>query len=111
MEAEYVALSQSIRDLIPIHQILQEIMTTVLNVAPTITYRSLSKAFKDVKDGSIPSNIKQSTVYEDDHARLKFACMAQLSPQTKHIGILYHWFLSKVKSLDIQIASILTTKQ
>ena len=63
MEAEYVALSQSMRDLIPIHQILQEIMTTVFKVAPTITYPSFSKAFEDIKDGSLPSNMEQSTVY------------------------------------------------
>ena len=42
---------------------------------------------------------------------MKFARMAQLSPRTKHIGIPYHWFRSKVESLDIQIAPISTTKQ
>jgi hypothetical protein len=111
MEAEYVALSQSMRDLIPIRQILQEIMTTVFHIKPTITYRSISKAFEDVKDGSLPSNIDHSTVYEDNQACLKFARMAQLSPRTKHIGIPYHWFRSKVESLDIQIEPISTTKQ
>ncbi len=111
MEAKYVALFQFMRDLNPIRQLLQEIMTTVFKVAPTITYRSFSKAFEDVKDVSIPSNIEQSTVFEDNHACLKFARMAQLSPRTKHIGIPYHWFRSKVKSLDKQIASIPTTQQ
>jgi hypothetical protein len=95
MEAEYVALSQSMRDLIPIRQILEEIMTTVFRITPTIHYRSLSKA-DDVKDGSMPSSIEQSTVYEDNHPFMKFACMAQLSPRTKHIGIPYHCFRSKV---------------
>jgi hypothetical protein len=84
----------------------------VFKVAPTITYRSLSKAFENVKDGSLPSNIEQWTVYEDNHACLKFARMAQLSPRTKHIGIPYRWFCSKVESLDIQIEpTIPTTKQ
>ena len=111
MEAEYVALSQSMRDLIPIRQILEEIMTTVFRVTPTIQYRSLSKAFEDVRAGSMPSSIDQSTVYEDNHACMKFARMAQLSPRTKHIGIPYHWFRSKVESLEIQIEPISTTKQ
>ena len=62
MEAQYVALSQSMRDLIPIHQILEEIMTIVFKVPPTIQYRSLSKAFDDVKAGSMLSSIEQSTV-------------------------------------------------
>ena len=105
IEAKYVALSQSMRDLIPICQILQEIVTTVFKVTPTITYRSLSKAFEDVKEGSLPSDIEQSTVYEENQACLKFARrMAQLSPRTQHIGVPYNWFRTKVKSLDIQIA-------
>ena len=111
MEAEYVALSQSMRDLIPIRQILQEIMTIVFDVKPTIVYQSHSKAFADVHAGTATSNIEQSTVYEDNHACLKFARMAQLSPQTKHIGIPYHWFRAKVESLDIRIEPIATNKQ
>ena len=111
MEAEYVALSQSMRDLIPIRQILQEIMKTVFAITPTIVYRSHSKAFVEVEPGSMPSTIEQSTVYEDNHACLKFARMAQLSPRTKHIGIPYHWFRSKVESLDIRIEPIATNNQ
>jgi hypothetical protein len=114
MEAEYVALSQSMRDLIPIRQILQEIMTIVFKVTPTIEYHSHSKAFEDVKSGSMEasaSTIEQSTVFGDNNACLKFARMAQLSPRTKHIGIPYHWFRGKVESLDIKIEPIATTKQ
>jgi hypothetical protein len=111
MEAEYIALSQSMRDLIPIRQILKEIMKVVFDVKPTITYTSHSKAFADVKPGSMPSTIEQSTVYEDNHACLKFARMGQLSPRTKHIGIPYHWFRSKVESLDVRVEPISTNKQ
>ena len=111
MEAEYVALSQSMRDLIPIRQLLQEMLRIVFDVTPTIKYHSHSKAFEDVKDGSMLSTIEQSTVYEDNHACLKFARMAQLSPRTKHIGIPYHWFRAKVESLDIIIQPIATNKQ
>jgi hypothetical protein len=111
MEAEYIALSQSMRDLIPIRQILHEIMTVVFNKPSTIVYHSHSKAFEDVKHGTLSSNIEQSTVYEDNQACLKFARTAQLSPRTKHIGVPYHWFRSKVESLDIQIEPISTTKQ
>jgi hypothetical protein len=37
--------------------------------------------------------------------------MAQLSPQTKDIGIPYHWFCAQVESLDIHIEPISTSKQ
>ena len=113
MEAEYVALSQSMRDLIPIRQILSEIMTVVFDAAPTIAYHAHSKAFDDVESGTMPvlHTIEQSTVYEDNHACLKFARMAQLSPRTKHIGIPYHWFRAQVANLSIQIEPVATTKQ
>ena len=113
MEAEYVALSQSMRDLIPICQILQEIMETVFDVQPTIEYHAHSKAFEDTEPGTIPtlSTIEQSTVYEDNHACLKFARMAQLSQRTKHIGIPYHWFRTQVINLSINIEPVSTTKQ
>ena len=113
MEAEYVALSQSMRDLIPIRQILQEIMETVFHAQPTIAYHAHSKAFEDVAPGTISSlsTIEQSTVYEDNHACLKFARMAQLSPRTKHIGIPYHWFRTQVLNLSIHIEPVPTTKQ
>ena len=112
MEAEYVALSQSMRDLIPICQILHEIMTQVFETKPTIMYQSHSKAYAEVESGSMPSTIEQSTVNEDNHACLKLARMAQLSPRTKHIGIPYHWFRTKVESLDtICIELIAMNKQ
>jgi hypothetical protein len=113
MEAEYVALSQSMRDLIPIRQILKELLTIVFLRLPTVVYYAHSEAFEEVTPGFIPKSsvLEQSTVYEDNHACMKYACMAQLSPRTKHIGIPYHWFRTKVENLDIRIEPIATTKQ
>jgi hypothetical protein len=47
MEEEHIALSQSMRDLIPIREVLQEIMTIVFETTPAISYHSHSKAFDD----------------------------------------------------------------
>jgi hypothetical protein len=109
MEAEYVALSQSMRDLIPIREILKEIMSVVFDRPSNITYHTHSKAFAEV--ARAPSIIAPSTVYEDNAACLKFAQTGQLSPRTKHIGIPYHWFRSKVTSLDIAIVAVSTHDQ
>ena len=127
MEAEYIALSQSMRDLIPIREILKEIMTIVFNTVPSITYYSHSKAFADSvgttshvlsksTDESSTSGadvhvIPQSTVYEDNDACLKFARMPKLTPRTKHIGIPYHWFRSQVERLEIHIERVSTADQ
>ena len=110
MEAEYVALSQSMRDLIPLRQLLKEMMVIVFLRDPDIRYSTHSKAFADVVE-STSVLIDQSTVFEDNHACLKFARTATLSPRTKHIGIPYHWFRSQIVSLDIHIAPIATNNQ
>jgi hypothetical protein len=111
MEAEYIALSQSMRDLIPIREVLKEIMTIVFDRDHDVVYRSHSKAFDDVTSGLVKHNIPQSTVYEDNDACLKFARMPKLTPRTKHIGVPYHWFRTQVENLEIHIERIDTTKQ
>jgi hypothetical protein len=110
MEAEYIALSQSMRDLIPIREVLKELMTIVFERTPLITYHSHCKAFDD-SIGTTSFAIPQSTVYEDNDACLKFARMPKLTPRTKHIGIPYHWFHTQVERLEIQIERIDTTLQ
>jgi hypothetical protein len=104
MESEYIALSQSMRDLIAIREVLKEIQKNVLSETQELVYRTHSKAFEEV---SIP----QSTVHEDNEACLKFANMPKMSPRTKHIGIPYHFFRSKVANLEIQVVAIGTDDQ
>ena len=51
MEAEYIALSQAMRDLIPIREVLKEIITIVFRVSKTIYYCTHSKSvYNDYKD-------------------------------------------------------------
>jgi hypothetical protein len=111
MEAEYIALSQSMRDLIPIREILHEILTSVFDVLPSITYHSHSRIFEDVLIGTTSHVLPQSTVYEDNDACLKFARMPKLTPRTKHIGVPYHWFRSQVENLSIHIERVATNDQ
>jgi hypothetical protein len=111
MEAEYIALSKSMRDLIPVREVLKEIMGIVFQREPTITQHSHAKAFADTDVGTIKYTIPQSTVFEDNDACLKFARMPKLTPRTKHIGVPYHWFRSQVERIEIHIEPIDTTKQ
>ena len=110
MESEYIALSQSMRDVIPLRSIVREILTIVFESPekefPVSTH---SKAFQDVD--STLDVMPQSVVYEDNEACLKFARLLKMSPRTKHIGIPYHWFRSKVVSLDVAIEPISTHDQ
>ena len=102
MESEYISLSHSMRELIGIREILKEVYEYVLNnEASNTTYSTKHKY------GSLP----QSKVYEDNEACLKFAALPKMSPRTKHITIPYHFFRSKVKSLEIKVKAVSTMEQ
>jgi hypothetical protein len=76
MEAEYIALSQSMRDLIPVREILKEIKNHMLgedDFSPKCSSRS--KAFKDATGEEY---IPQSTIYEDNAACLQMARMPKI---------------------------------
>jgi hypothetical protein len=105
MEAEYIALSLAMRELIALQEILKDIYVNVL-VDPKglakINYTTVAKTF-----GELP----QSIVHEDNEACLKFASLPKMSPRTKHIAIPYHFFCSKVEELEIKVVAINTNYQ
>jgi hypothetical protein len=102
MEAEYIALSAAMRELIAIREVLKEVKSIVFDSAARPSYSMIAKTFE-----SLP----QSTVFEDNDSCLKFASMPRMSPRTKHIAIPYHFFRSKVEQLEIQIQPIDTKAQ
>jgi hypothetical protein len=97
MEVEYIALSQSMRHLIHIHKILKEIITIEFAVPKPISHVTHSKSVGNTNEIDQKYNIPRSTVFEDNDACLKCACMPRLTPCSKHIGIPYHWFCDKLK--------------
>ena len=102
MEAEYPALSHSMRELIGMREILKEIQQYTINESTFLPeYRTIHKF------GTIP----QSKVYEDNEACLKFATLPKMSPRTKHIPIPYHFFRSKIENLEIKVLGIGTDNQ
>jgi len=99
LEAEYIALSSSLRELIPVRRLLGEI-GTVLHL-----------------EFCNPS-LMHSQVFEDNNGALALAESPKMTPRTKHIEVKYHWFrdsigekngivLRKISSED-QKADILT---
>jgi hypothetical protein len=90
-EAEYIALSQSTRDLIPMRDLLLELSRfTKLVVGDTITH---------------------STIFKDNRGCVELANAPKLHPRTKHIGLKYHHFRSHVARGDIKIQWIDTKHQ
>ena len=112
MESEYLALSQAMRDLIPLREIMKKINHEVfknLNLIPKCSANS--KSFSDIVSTEEESPIPKSKVYEDNAACLKFARLPRLTPRTKHIAVPYHWFRTKVEQMEISIEPISTDKQ
>ena len=105
MEAKYITLSQAMRHLNAIREVISEIQTFVIsgNCKP-VQFSTHSKAFTLDK-------IPQSIVHEDNEACLKFANMPKTSPRTKHIALPYHFFRSKVEELEIKVVAISTHDQ
>ena len=74
-EAEYIALSSALRDVIPIMQLVEEVKGKDFQVicsAPHV----YCKAF------------------EDNSGALELARLPKLRPRTKHIGVCYHHFVN-----------------
>ena len=90
-EAEYIALSQAMRDVIPMMQILEEI-----------------QKFMDIPIQK--PNVK-CTVFEDNNGALELAKAPKMRPRTKHIALKYHHFRSHVQAGKIDIQPIDTCQQ
>jgi hypothetical protein len=94
MEAEYSALSSSMRSLLP----FQHLVTTVI---------------KSMDYGTLKNTTFKTTVWEDNAGALALANLepGRMTPRSKHYAIKYHWFRSKLKPHNIQVEKIDTNFQ
>jgi hypothetical protein len=92
-EAEYIALSQAMRELIPMRDFLKEIG-------------------ERIKLSFAGSTMLHSTVFEDNNGALSLATAPKMTPRTKHIAVKYHHFRQHIgKDKGIVIANIDTKEQ
>ena len=91
-EAEYIALSTSLREVIPLMGMLKE-----------ATEQGLRIAF-------LPPKI-HCTVFEENSGALELARLPKMRPRTKHINQSFHHFREYVERREIQIQFTSTEKQ
>ena len=90
-ELDHIVLSQIIRDLIPIKQMIEFLNTFIkIDSKLIITY---------------------STLFEDNNGALQLALEPKYRPRTKHIYVKYHDFRKYVKKKTISIQAIDTKDQ
>jgi hypothetical protein len=91
-EAEYISLSESLRDTIPLMNLIHEF-----------------------KEHGFPVTSSQPKVYckafEDNSGALELARLPKIRPRTKHINIKYHHFREYVRLGLIEMLPISTTEQ
>ena len=91
-EAEYLALSQALRDTIPVMELLQEIKGKGFKTLST-SPRVFCKAF------------------EDNTGALELVRLPKMRPRTKHINVVVHHFRDYVRKGLISIYPIESVKQ
>ena len=90
-EAEYIALSHSMREL--------------------ISFRSLVLEFQERLQYLSSATTISCKVFEDNNGALELANKPKFRPRTKHIGVKYHHFRDSVKSGEIEALPIDTKEQ
>jgi hypothetical protein len=92
-ESEYIALSQAMRELIPLQRLLLEMATAM-------------------KLPGIKGVVIKSTVFEDNNGAITTATAVKMTPRTKHIAVKYHFFKSHINERNgISLAKIDTNLQ
>jgi hypothetical protein len=92
METKYIAMSQSLRDLIPVMNLLQEMREQDYQVMCTKPH-------------------VYCKVFEDNSGALELARLPKLRLRTKHINVCYHHFCEHVRKGLIKIFPIDTKDQ
>ena len=91
-EAEYIALSTSLRAVIPLMGMLKK------------------AAEQEVKINNLPPKI-HCTVFEDNSGTLELAQLPKVHPRTKHINQSFHHFREHVERQEIHIQATPTDEQ
>ena len=103
LEAEYIAMDQAMRELVPMRCLLQEIVSVM------------------DPENADHKTLFRSTVFEDNNGAISTATAPNLTPRTKNIAVRYHYTRSQIElnenkpgihlekiSTEFQLADILT---
>ena len=95
MEAEYVALSQSCKDLFPLLDQIKELVSEAVGLSPSEVTNMHIKIHED--------NVGALTLGRLEPKRM--------TPQSKHYAIKYHWFREQIGPCKIILVKVHTKDQ
>jgi hypothetical protein len=90
-ESEYIALSQSLRDALPLVELLRELQTVIPRVEN--------------------SPMIHCSVFEDNMGCIDLVKTPRMRPRTKHIALKYHHFREQVKKKLVTVHHVDTKEQ
>ena len=91
-EAEYIALSQSLRETIPILNLFKELQA------------------KSFNQNYVPPKV-HCKAFEDNMGALELSKVPKMRPRTKHINLVYHHFRDHVRNGEVSVHPISTENQ
>ena len=92
LHSEYVALSHSVRALLPLKIIIKEVIDN-------LEIHSENSKF-----------VSSSTIYDDNNGAIVVATSPRMTPTSEHISVKYHWFRQQVgKEFVIWITNRIAT--
>ena len=91
-EAEYMALSQAMREVIPLMELMKEAQKMNFPITPNIPR-------------------VHCRIFEDNSGAIEIAKVPKMRPRTKHLNIKYHHFCNHVKRGLISVHQVSTTEQ
>jgi hypothetical protein len=91
-EAEYIALSQFMREVFPIMWLLEDAQK------------------KGIKINAKPCKV-HCKIFEDNEGAIEIAKVPKMRPSTKHLNIKYHHFREEVKKRTVSIYHVATGEQ
>jgi hypothetical protein len=105
MESEYNALSMSMRDVLPLQNLTNTIVKALGLEGIGLTEFKARNRKED--------KFLKTTVHEDNDGAMKLAKMepGRMTPRSKHYGVKYHWFRTKLKPDEIEIQPVDTKLQ
>ena len=74
LHSEFVALSHSVRALLPLKSLIKEIIDNLVIDSDNLKF------------------VSSSTIYEDNNLAIVVATSPRMTPTSKHIAVKYHWF-------------------
>jgi hypothetical protein len=119
VESKYNALSMSMRDVLPLLLFTKIIANALVGVTKIAVAEFQATKHKPEKLVQFETDIQfetatfKTTLHKDNTGAMILAKMepGRMTPRSKHYGVRYHWFRTKLKPNEIEIDRIDTKLQ